>query len=146
MAIYQDEQGRILHRPSVETQGLAGRFFVRREPIGDDSDTVTILGGSSGGTNDFPENLLVVTCARFGAIPEGWNSAVVTADLEEFVANYTEMSPEALEKFNAEQHAESVRVTKAAERAREAARERERQKLAKAIAAAMKEGTDDDAR
>lgn len=146
MAIYQDEQGRILHRATVETQGLAGRFFVRREPVGDDSDTVTILGGSTGGTNDFPETVLVVTCARFGAIPDGWDSAIVTADLEEFVASYTEMSPEARGRFQAEQFAESVRITRAAERKREAARDEERKKLASAIADAIKEGSNDDAR
>lgn len=139
MAIFTDEFGRNLYRRTPETDGLSGRFFKRREPVGDASDTITVLGASTFGTIDEPEHRLIVSCAAFGAIPEGWDSAIVTAPLDGFAATYTEMTADERDALAAAEARASARATQTAVRAREAERQAERDKLAQALAKAIKE-------
>lgn len=67
-----------------------GKYYVRREPQGDEGDVVVLKGVTTeepvgGGTCD----LVVIEAAEFGSVPASWDSPSVTLTADDFVEEYT---------------------------------------------------------
>lgn len=90
MPVSVDLRGGLTVTPSIETQGLAGRTFRRREPNGDAGDLVVCVGVTDVGGEAGPLAELVITSATFGAVPDGWDAPTITYDTAQFAAAYTE--------------------------------------------------------
>ncbi len=113
MPVSVDLRGKLTHTPSVETTGLAGRWFVRRTKRSDPGDVVVIVGAVDVGGYGGPAAEVVVTCAEFGAVPDGWDGAVTSYDLDAFAEEYRELGDAERAALALEQAAESKAATQA---------------------------------
>lgn len=113
MPVVVDSRGCVTVEDHPATRGLAGRIFVRREPVGDPGDAVTVLGVTLVGSID-PHPELVVASTTFAAIPEGWHSAVDSFDLDAFAELYREAAGAEIAILKVDALAASEKATKAA--------------------------------
>ena len=116
MSVYTDGRGRMVVE-SVEGSPV-GKFYVRRETVGDAGDCVVLKGFMrqelhGGGHRD----LLIVSSATFGAEVPGWDpldAPDATFELDEFTSEYREETDTERALRAVSEAADSQAATKAA--------------------------------
>lgn len=117
VGIHVDHLGKQTITQPEEIRGLAGRYFARREPVGDAGDLVVAMGlinVGSVGSGAVVE--LVISSAEFAAIPEGWESPTTSYDFEAFADEYREVDAATIKTMALEQSIAAKAATEALEK------------------------------
>lgn len=87
MIVTGDNGSQLVYVP--ESSDLLNRWWSRNTPKGDAADVVTTVGMDTiHPSREVTIAVLLVQCAEYGAIPEGWESATETFEGEEFLTEY----------------------------------------------------------
>lgn len=116
MPVVADDFGRMTVEPHPATTGPAGRYCQRIEPQGTDADLVRVVGVVPIGNLDAGYAAeLVVSSASYGAAPDEWEGqTTITYDPNLFLEHYTDVTPDELARFVANEAKASAAATKAA--------------------------------